>query len=333
MSSSGIPWEALESVLPTGEALRARYLVPSVTERVLAALDREGRRHLLIPIGDIAPGVQDSLSKGLTVLTRALLVDGKVLGRYIDLRCNQREGYRAFDIIGQELASSLEHTNASAEQCTVDTLARWRRFFAHGAGDSLSRQEQVGLFAELWFLTRWLAPALGSQALGAWRGPFRARHDFEWSAASVEVKATEQVHGTVHRIHGIDQLEKPLDRRLFLFSAKVREEHGGVTLPQLVREMRALCEARPTEQARLDAALEELGYQWQVDGVYEGMKIRVAEEGLYEVRSGFPHLARESFASGVPAGVTYVEYDLDMAACRPFLVARTSEEFGSEPLF
>src|SRR5207245_778158 len=89
-------------------------------------------------------------------------------------------------------------------------FARWRRFWGQLPQHLLSREQQLGLFAELWFLNVWLLPRVdAAEAVTRWRGPFGARHDFEWPTRSVEVKVTTSTRGPIHYIHGLDQLVPP----------------------------------------------------------------------------------------------------------------------------
>ena len=229
-------WTRLGEGRARGEFLWARWAAPDMTQRLLAAVDSNSKRHLLIRLQPGDAVLSDERSRGLEVATRDLSVPGQDIGRYLDVTCQDASGHEAFDLIGGELAERLAKERESAAECVTRVLAKWRRFWGEPPRQMLSREEQLGLFAELWFLSVWLVPRLGSdEAVKRWRGAFGARHDFEWPGRSVEVKATTSSRGAIHRIHGIEQLMPPDSGELLLFSLRLREEAGGGnSLPRVI---------------------------------------------------------------------------------------------------
>jgi hypothetical protein len=210
----------------------------------------------------------------------------------------------------------------------VAALDRWQWFWGVEA-DRLSEQDALGLFAELWFLHRWEGG--GGAAVDAWTASAGSRHDFQWTARSVEVKATgRRADGAVvHRIQHLDQLADPEQGTLFLFSVRVvRDELARNTLPDLVD--------RVTDGLRGDGPAKELfarklgerGYSPAFRRLHE-TPYRILGEHMYSVRPGFPRLTLDSFASGLPEGIGDVSYVLDMAACGEWLVATRPEEWGT----
>src|SRR5262249_35908769 len=153
-----------------------------------------------------------------------------------DMMCEEQAGHEAFDLVGGEIAARLATGRERAPEVVARVLAKWRRFWSQLTTPALSREEQLGLFAELWFLSVWLLPRVGAvEAVRRWRGPSAARHDFEWPGHSVEVKATTSTRGRIHRIHGLEQLAPPEQGELLFFSLRLREEGGATnTLPSLV---------------------------------------------------------------------------------------------------
>lgn len=239
-------WGRLGTTPPIGEGLTARLAVPSVSNRLLAALDTEKRRHLLIRLEVDEDELHDDQSRGVGVITRELVVHEHGSGRYLDICCNDETGYNMLDLIGGEIAGGLEVSGISPAKLVELVLAKWRRFWGQLPRQMLSREEQLGLFAELWFLSTWLVTHIGtSEAVIRWRGPFGARHDFEWLGRSIEVKATTSVRGLIHRINGLDQLEPPVNGDLMLFSLRLREEAGASnTLPGLIAMFRTKLELK-----------------------------------------------------------------------------------------
>jgi hypothetical protein len=308
-------WTRLANEQVQGETLWARRVASEVTDRLVGALDADGKRHLLVLLRNGEAEMQDSQSRGVGVVTRELAVPGHEAGRYLDITCHDPAGQEAFDLIGGELAERLSSGRETAPECVLRVLAKWRRFWGQLPRQILSREDQLGLFAELWFLSVWLIPRVGTaDAVGRWRGPFASRHDFEWVARSVEVKATTSTRGRIHRINGLDQLAPPEWGELLFFSLRLREEAGTTnTLPSIVVACRAQLESDPDSLSRLESALAQVGYSHLHDEEYAKLRVRVIEEGLFRVRDDFPRFTVSRLSSGVPPGIERVEYEINLS--------------------
>lgn len=316
-------WSRLSTSRPLGESLTARIAAPNVTSRLLAALDAENRRHLLIQLQPEEAELHDEQSRGISVATRELVVHEHGRGRYLDICCNDASGYDALDLIGGEIANGLVVSSTTPAKLVGLVLAKWRRFWGELPRQILSREEQLGLFAELWFLSTWLATHIGvDEAVVRWRGPFGARHDFEWASRSIEVKATTSVRGRIHRINGLDQLAPPENGVLMLFSLRLREEAGASnTLPSLIAMCRLQLETEPASLDRFETALAQANYSPAYDEEYAKLKLRVVDEGLFRVEQDFPRITHTSFEAGVPDGVERVEYEINLGGCSHLLIA------------
>lgn len=325
-------WSKLATSSPGGESLTARFAIPTLTERLLAAIDADGQRHLLVPLKPDDDELRDAQSRGVSVATRELTVHDRGTARYLDFECHDAAGHEAFNLIGGELAEGLKSESTKPAVLAARVLAKWRRFWGQSPWQILSRAEHLGLFAELWFLSVWLIPRAGiGKALAGWRGPSGARHDFEWPGKSVEVKATTSTRGRVHCINGLDQLAPPEKGELRFFSLRLREEGGATnTLPGLVASCRSLLEADAEALSRFESALVQAGYSPAHEEEYAKLKLRIVDEGLYHVQENFPRLTQTSFAGGVPSGVERVEYEINLAGFEHLQVATKAEEFVFE---
>lgn len=321
-------WTRLGGERARGETLWARLAAPDVTSRLISALDADGIRHLLILLQQGEADVRDTQSRGLGVVTRDLAIPGHEGGRYLDITCRDTAGHEAFDLIGGELAHRLAAGREGASESVTRVLAKWRRFWGKLPQDMLSRDEQLGLFAELWFLIVWLWPRVGAaHAVTRWRGPFGARHDFEWHAYSVEVKATASTRGPIHRIHGIDQLVLPEHGNLLLFSLRVREEAGATnSLSAVVTMCRDQLSNEDEALSRFESALMQAGYSVAHEEEYGNVRFRIVEEGLYAVRDDFPRLTPSQILSGVPPGIEHVDYEINLGGFQHLRVAQSAAE-------
>jgi len=321
-------WEHLAKEQIQGETLWARRAMPDVTDRLMAALDSADRRHYLVILHDGESKLQDNQSRGVGVVTRELAVPGHETGCYLDITCNDAGGHDAFDLIGGELAERLGASNETTPECVSRVLAKWRRFWGQPPTNILSREEQIGLFAELWFLNLWMVPRVGTAAaVQQWRGPFGSRHDFERAGCSVEVKATTSTRGIIHHIHGIEQLLSPDEGELLLYSLRLRNEAGATnSLPTVVAACRQQLSCDDEALSHFESALFQAGYSPAHEEEYEKLRMRVVEEGLYVVRDDFPRLTPTQFIGGLPYGVEKVDYEVNLGGFNHLLIARVVEE-------
>lgn len=317
-------WSQIEPARPKGDELVGRPALPDVTFRLLAAIDAAGRRHLLIALDPTDKDFRDVGSRGLTAETEELILPGHEHARYIKLKCHDAVGHDMLDVIGGEIAEGLQAGAESPAEIVSSVLARWRRFWAQQHRQMLSREGQIGLLAELWFLAYWLAPAIGElAALRCWRGPHGARHDFEHPGLSIESKGSSSTRGRVFRVNGLHQLDPPQSGRLLLFGMRLREEAGaGNTLPLLVDVCRGLIEGQPEARDLLDGALIAAGYADLHRDEYEKTRWRVIEELLFEVRDDFPKIVPEVFTDGLPAGVEELDYSINLGTFDHLVVSR-----------
>lgn len=321
-------WQRLELSTPAGENLTARLAVPEHTDRLLCAIDSLQQRHILISLRPEEQGLHDVESRGLTVETKELTIHGQPASRYLDIRCDDPSGHGALDLIGGEIAGLLTASRKPPADIVHTLLVKWRRFWGQLPRQILSREEQLGLFAELWFLITWLVPKIGvAESIRRWRGPFGARHDFEWRGRSIEVKATTSTRGRVHRIHGVDQLEPPEDGDLLFYSLRLREEAGASnTLPALVAKCRNQAQHDSDTQADIDAALAQARYSPAHEDEYEKLRLHILEEGLFLVTSQFPRLTRDRFSNGIPRGIERIEYEINLSGFSDLCIATTERQ-------
>src|SRR2546430_9709713 len=89
---------------------------------------------------------------------QATCSSGRARGRYLDLVCNDGSGYAALDVIGGDLGERLARGKEGPADSVAKVLAKWRPFWGPLPPEALSREAQLRLFAEVWFLTFWLVP-------------------------------------------------------------------------------------------------------------------------------------------------------------------------------
>jgi len=326
MSFNQDVWKRLESEYLSGEKIIARLAVPEMSRKLYVGIDSMKQRHLLVPIEKDEEKYNDSESKGLSILTRELIIKGTEQKRYIDIICQDVSGHIIFDAIAGDIAEKLD--KGIPKEVIANVIGKWRNFWKKTSQEIMSSNEIIGLFAELWFLSYWLLPKVDKlETVNRWHGPFASRHDFEWVGKSVEVKATINVQSRVHKIHGIDQLSPPLNGELLLFSLRLREEHGAdKNLPDLI----ALCKEKLKDNVDALSKFENIlvisGYSPIYDEEYSKFKFRIVDEKLYKVTDEFPRLIKESFIDGIPSGVGVVEYSINLDGYDNLCVANSPTE-------
>jgi hypothetical protein len=286
------------------------------------------RTHLLVLLDDHESEFTDRRSRGIEITTRILSVPGEAEGRYLDLACADPLGFDVFDALGGDLVGALATSVEEPSVAARRLVGKWRRFWLTPPEPQLTREEQIGLFAELWFICYWLTPKAGiERAIEAWRGALGARHDFELPGYSIEVKAATSAARRAHQIHGIEQLALPGAGKLYLFSLSLREEGGALnTLPSIVHHLRDLASESDEAIVTFETRLALSHYSSAASSEYEALRLRIVDERLYEVDGDFPRLLPSSLKEGVPSGVGNIRYSINLSGFDEHIVASVSAQ-------
>ena len=323
-------WTQLEDSKVSGEKIIAKLAFPEETQRIYCAIDSIGRRHLLIPLEKDDEEITDLKSRGITVQTRDLTVGGKETFKYFDVECRDVSGFVIFDQIIVELAESLITRRKQPSSEILRTLEKWRRFWTNSPAQILTKQEQIGLFSELWFLTNWLIPALGSDAIDGWRGPAGAAKDFVFPSYDVEVKGTISSRGRIHHISSLEQLTQTENKNLYLFSLCLQDDSGtGLTLPGLISLCREKLGENYLQITHLENELARVGYSPLHEEEYRNLALDVVSEAVFTVNSEFPKVTMGSFFPELSTGVEKVEYDINLNSFERLIVAKSPLEFNN----
>lgn len=314
-------WDKLS--LPTGENLIARQALPEITPRLLCAIDAMGTRHLLITLDDTDGEYSDRKSRGISVTTRNLSIHGSNQERYLDITCLDANGHPILDLMGGEIAGGLTDQTKLTVDVVRRILEKWRRFWGQLPQPMMSFEEQLGLFAELWFYSRWLLPKYGPEVIMFWRGPWGSRHDFEWMNKSVEVKATTNIRGRIHKIHGLSQLENPENGPLFLFSLSLREENGAANnLPTIIETCRDQLKNMAEGLNYFENSLVHIGYSPFFEEDYSKCNLRIVEDVLFQVKDDFPRLTILDILPRLSEGIERVDYDINLNTYDHLIVSK-----------
>jgi len=322
-------WDRLGTPPPVGERLTVRLADPDRRGDLFLAVDSMGRRGVLLHL----PACEDCtisgrFSRGIQVHVVEMNVGVVQLERYIEITCLDSAGHAALDLVIEELISSLAaNPDGNRGGLVQEVLSKWKRFWSGIGAGALSSEQLLGLFGELWFLSRWLAPTVGfAAAMDCWRGPLGARNDFERPLLGIEVKCSNRQDGACI-INGLEQLIEPEGGSLLLFHLSVREEGTGTqSLAGMIHDIKQSLAHDADTLSRFETLLMASGYDEQQDASRAGTLYRVRSEELFHVTGDFPRIVPSSFGHGIPRGVGAVRYELRLDAAEPWLVASSPDQ-------
>ena len=192
-------------------------------------------------------------------------------------------------------------------------LNRWRALLERPRSDRLSLSDEIGLIGEL-IVALDIARLSPRSIPLRWTGPSSATVDFLSETTAMEVKTTTRREGRIVEIHGVEQLEPPSGRDLFLEWVRVVESPEGRSIADLVVEMTDLGVGR----LELLEALGRRGYEERMALGSELRLFEVVERRMYSVDDAFPRIIKSSFTgSAMPPGTLMLRYQVDLTGASP----------------
>lgn len=305
-------WRELEAEQTSGERVfRVSELpVDTANGRLAAAVDHEGKRHVLVPI-DAHQKTRRGLDGPVLLLRKRPLEDADFYQTYADLGCLRTDLNEIFTMLCADVLKATEAVPGKPLKALYRVLDRWRALFQTRKAP-IGPDQVAGLFGELTALVRLLEKDGSAHRL--WRGPTGHRHDFAADKAAIEVKTSVGAERRV-RVHGLDQLEPPPDGTLQLAWYRLeRASEQGEDLAELVGRALILCD----DESMLLDLLATAGYHPTDHDHYRGVRFVVAEERWYDVADRFPRLTGHGLtAAGIPITVSDVAYTVDLATEPP----------------
>jgi len=208
----------------------------------------------------------------------------------------------------------------SAVDVVFARLRRWQQFLSKGKRPGLTDEEVRGMLAELLFLRDELRPKYGIEAaIRGWSGPAGHPQDFAVGECAFEIKSRLSSARQVVEISSLDQLESKAPSLVLVvqdLTAGQADLTGGVTLAQLVKELRELAASVGQEPVdHFDSAVDSVGYE---DGRrYADVPYTDAGRRYYRVAEDFPRIVR----SGTQSEIVRARYALDITQCGRFKVS------------
>jgi hypothetical protein len=314
-------WQALERDGRASGRLRVSDLpVETGAGPVVAAVDGDGHRHILLPVHP-ERRVRGGLDGPALILKKVSLEDGSSLRTFVDLYCARADLNDVFTGLCADVLLHVEAQPGNALKALYGQIDRWRALF-RSKSNLLGIEQQAGLFGELVFLERLLDRDPAAHVL--WKGPSGYRHDFASARYAVEIKSSLATEGRRVRIHGLDQLDAPPGGLHLYWMRLDSGSASGRTLNDVATRVTKACD----DENALRRLLSAGGYEFLDAPHYENTRFAVVEERCYTVERGFPRLvASELNAAGVPINVTDVVYTIDLSSEPPHPVdAETSRQ-------
>lgn len=301
-------WVVLNS--PVGKEFASFALDPARGIRSLrAAMDAQGRRHLLVPHDDASAVLSGGARGALSISSRSLTFEGHA-ATYVDVVCHDPSLRREFDQICLDILDAYaEDGPKSGAAVVAQVVNRWRRLLRTIRGRGLSPEERIGLFAELSVL-RSLA-ATDSASSANWTGPDKRPHDFEFASVSFEVKGLGTNANDIV-VHGLEQLQELNGKALFIVLIDVQQDDTGERLADVVAEIQSLLGAFDGLRAKLNM----LGFE---DDDEDLTRYAIGALHLGRVTDGVPRLVANDLVGGIPEGLSRVSYHVDRGALLPLL--------------
>lgn len=197
---------------------------------------------------------------------------------------------------------------ADAVSILVESAASWRnllRIARFGLSDSAA----MGLFGELKFLES-LFDAHGPLAVDFWQREPQSVHDFIGDAVRVEVKSSTFQNQQAVQIHGLRQLEIPVDADLVLAVADIEKHGGGQTLDNLVDSLLD----RGADMATLTAKLKGAGFVRGMSADESSPSFAIRGWRFWEINAQSPVLNSSAVGTEITDAVTNLQYSLNLAA-------------------
>ncbi|QZT37915.1 PD-(D/E)XK motif protein [Halosquirtibacter xylanolyticus] len=227
---------------------------------------------------------------------------------------NEKDSMDIYTIFIEDLIVSLSKFKEPdlLLECFKQRLEYWGKFFSKVYQKKLSREEEQGLYSEIYILRRLLEKETDHcKVLKSWRGPLGELHDFKYKDRRIEVKSSK-LNEKVITISNEDQLDYTKFEYLKLCVVYVHENsEGDNTLSRAIEEIDKFLGANWETKDLFYQKLNEIGV---FDAsIYDTKSFEVDKLQVYTINNKFPRITREMLnplVKGVKYKVSLVSEDL-----------------------
>lgn len=229
---------------------------------------------------------------------------------------NRQNDWELFCSVCKDIISVCA-TYSSNEEMVIaveNRLKRWQAFLMQNTEVSLSLMMQMGLFAELMFLSYILIPKKGaSEAMIAWGGPESDKQDFSLADLAIEIKSYKTSRGPQVSISSTHQLFSDA-KPLFLIAYGLTEATNGQSITDLISDLDTLLSSESVSVIQLfERKLIEFGY---MPGMVYDILYKFVVDSLrgFTVEKDFPRILPHQ----TPSEIIAVNYAIDLQLCTRF---------------
>lgn len=222
-------------------------------------------------------------SRHLRLSTTTVDLVGIEQGTYLSLSAELTYDLNLFGAICDEIMLNIESPYSTAAN-VIDVVGRWSKLL-NASLDSPNKLAVIGLMSEL-IVLRELIQIGGSSAIQNWTGPDSARHDFEFSKHSLEVKGSTVLTKKICTIHGASQLEKNEDTGLSVGLVQLEWHPSGTSLPEIKNDIDS--KMTKLEKAEFSAKLSDIGFDEDKIASAGDFKFKIFGWTLFDVNQDFP---------------------------------------------
>lgn len=223
----------------------------------------------------------------------------------VKLTCLENRLREVFYVFIDETLSRLQGCQ-SAVQVIRSSAEEWRSLLQVARG-GLDGPTAAGIYGELVFLED-ACRQVGPEMLKCWQRSSQDVHDFIGASARVEVKTSSFQSRAVVGIHGLKQMEAPVDGTLTLAVVEI-EKHTGETLDEVVDRLLGL----GLNAEKLTEKLADSGFVRGMPGAAD-WRFEVVEKRFWEITDQSPVLRRSSVSEVISDAVSEVRYSLALSA-------------------
>ena len=308
------PWSTIEDCALTG-AVRARRVSADHPVDLFWAKDATGAFCF------IADNISCDRNVKLPQLfgIEMILADGSNAGfMRIVMKLRNVEWWQVFYTLCCDIIDvSMPELPEKFLKVLLGRLVKWQAMLRLLSEERMSQQAVQGLWGELMFMYKHLAPTLGwRSAVEAWEGPCGHPQDFSVGEEPVEVKTLQNTARMEVKISSLDQLDA-IGGKMFLHVTVVGlshdEDNTAMSLNELVDCIKNDLGSDATIRDEFDERLAKAGYVF--DQEYDRPRFFIVEEYTYEVREGFPRICK----SRLPVGVESGTYTIFLGNSKEFL--------------
>lgn len=291
-----LSWTNLSAIIERGHP--ARLSIPGEPKLDLLV---EAGSALLALLAPVSSNVVLPASPLEEIRTEKVELDGKT---YLLVGTATKPLFREFYGFLATVADLIQQEHRPPLEALQKGLESWRKLLR--SATLLTAEQEMGLFGELWLLTR-LIQTSGPEALDGWTGPLAEPHDFRFGQKELEVKSTRRRERT-HMISSLNQLVPSHQRELFLLSLQFEptDASGGRSLAGSIARIREMLAADPIRFGAFNKFLESTyGYRDE-DSAHYGQAFQLRSVPiLIPVNMQCPKLTRTEINAAMPEGLIY----------------------------